>query len=183
MTSTTPLIRDFMTSDPYAIDQSLTVSDAADRMRSHNIHHLLVLEGQALRGVVALNDLHLALSVAEDDASELPVANAVRPAMVCSPYTYLTSVLGDMEARRLDHVVIVDDDSVVAGIFTLTDALRAARSLANRYTAVPLQEVDRGSPPPEREQNLPNVRVKRMLKDHHAGPESASGLVMGKVMG
>lgn len=182
MTSNAPLIRDFMTPDPYAIDRSLSVADAADRMRAHNIRHLLVLEGSVLRGVVNLSDLHLAQVLSKEDAAHTSVAEALRPAMTCSPFAYLSSVLRDMESRRLDDVVVIDSNGDVVGIFTLTDAMRAARSLANRYTVAPIQEVDRGDVPDERERTLPRVRVKRMLSRAHASPGHANGLVMGEVM-
>ncbi|MCR9159995.1 MAG: CBS domain-containing protein [Nannocystaceae bacterium] len=182
MTVEPPLIREFMTPDPYAIEQSLTISDASDRMRAHNIGHLIVLDKEELRGVVTRSDLHLALALSNDSAADTLVADAVRPAMTCSPFSYLASVLRDMDQRRLDNVVVLDHGSDVVGIFTLVDAARAARSLANNYAAAPEQEVDRGSVPPERERTLPKVRVKRMLGRAHAAPRHANGLVMGEVM-
>ncbi len=182
MSNKLPLIRDYMTPDPYAIDQTLSISDASDRMRAHNIGHLIVLEGQELRGVVGLSDLHLALRRSNENAAKTPVVEALRPAMTCSPFSYLSSVLRDMDERRLDNVVVINHANEVVGIFTLVDAARAARGLANRFTAVPVQDVDRGAIPPNRQKTLPRVRVKRMLGRGHAGPRHASGLVMGEVV-
>lgn len=178
----TPLIRDFMTADPYGIDISLTVADAYERMRAFNVGHLIVVDGQALRGIVSRSDLHLALTLTKDDAKHTLVKEAVRPALTCSPFSYLSSVLRMMESQGTDDVVVLDPDSTVAGIFTLVDAAQAARSLAQHIAAEPEHSPDRGDVPEVRERTLPNVRVRRMLERGHAGPRHANGLVMGQVI-
>ncbi len=181
MTTPVPLIRDFMTLDPYGIDAELSLADAADRMQTHGIHHLLVMKDHVLEGVVRSSDLELALMVSKDGAADTPVSRAMRPAMMASPFAHLSAVAGDMEARQLEMVVVVDDDALVVGVFTMTDALRAVRALATQRPAEPMVQPDRGDVPATREKTLPSVRVRKMLRRGHAGPGSANGLVMGQV--
>jgi predicted transcriptional regulator len=171
-----------MTPDPYGIDMSLTIADAFERMRTHNINHLIVMDGETLRGTVSRSDLQLAVMIAKDDAAHRLIKDAVRPALTCSPTSYLSTILRLMESRGVDGVVVMDGDCEVAGIFTLFDAARAAQSLADGIAAAPATGPDRGDVPEVREKTLPTVRIRRMLKSAHAGPVHATGLVMGKVM-
>lgn len=52
MPTRTHTIYDFMSPEPTGIDRSLTLADAAERMRLHQIGYLLVLDGVRLVGVI-----------------------------------------------------------------------------------------------------------------------------------
>jgi len=158
-----PTVDRYMTADPCAIDEGLTLADAADRMQANHIHHLLVLRDTALLGVVTATDLSIALAVSGSEGAT-PVRSAVRPALVCPPHTRLVDVAARLEHDHEECAVIVDGDSQAVGIFTRTDALRALREQLLGHEVAPEATsthmlVESG----ERRAVLPSVRVRRLL--------------------
>lgn len=167
-----------MTPDPCAVDEGLTVADAIDRMAANNIRHLLVLRGQRLVGVVGHGDLLMAAEVRGRDA---PVSAATRHAHLCDPDESIEGVVRQMERTHRESAVAVRG-GIVAGIFTITDALRALRQLVVGEEVQP-EVVPTHVPelPADREQVLPNVRVKRLLRERGAVPSPNDGRVLGSV--
>ena len=114
-----PPVSRYMTRSPYAVAPRDKLSAARELMRHYQIRHLPVIEDDELVGIVTDRDL-LAINEPEDvvaDAmcSQVPSFNEETP---------LDQVIAVMENRHLGSVAIVGR-SGVAGIFTLTDAMRA----------------------------------------------------------
>lgn len=172
-------IREFMSPDPCAIDEALTLSDAAQRMRENDIRHLLVLHNDELIGTVDAHDLDLALAVAGRGAEHGTMQLAVRSPCVCSVELPVAEVASRMQHGRYTCAVIVEDDLAV-GIFTLTDAL--ALIAGER----PLHGMQKATAPSE---NAPSrsdlarsrLRVRRILGAHHAAPGPNDGKAFGTV--
>ena len=120
-------IQDVMAKSIITVDVSEGVDAARARMVENDIHHLPVLDGDNLIGVVSDRDLKLAVSL--KDLSSGPYG--VRDVYVADPYqvapdTSLSEVLGVMHERRIGSALVVDNGKVV-GIFTALDALRVLR--------------------------------------------------------
>jgi acetoin utilization protein AcuB len=92
------------------------------------IHHLPVLDGGEVVGMVTERDLALA-------ADRLgTVASAMVPVHRVAAETPLDEVLDAMTAKHLDAIVVTGDGTV-EGIFTASDAVRALRDLVRRRSA------------------------------------------------
>lgn len=117
-------VSDWMTRHPEEIDRRDGLEKAARLMHDRGFHHLPVMDGARLFGVVSSRDLDVVLT-AVGAPTKLTVGDvcADNPYTV-SPTTPLVDVAQVMMDRHLGSAVVVDAD-VVVGIFTITDALRA----------------------------------------------------------
>lgn len=180
--STAPTVGEFMTLDPCAIDEDLTLADAADRMLTNNIRHLLVLREGHLIGLLDASDLALANAVTGDRTDEINVSSATRGVFRCPPHMPVAHVVATMERNHYGCAAVVDDRNNVVGIFTITDALRALRrTVAGHPVQAQVEPTHRPDIPEVRDSVLPRVRVKRMLKARGAAPSADQGLVLGTV--
>jgi acetoin utilization protein AcuB len=117
-------ISDWMSRHPEEIDRRDGLEAALQLMRDRGIHHLPVMDGGHLYGIVSSRDLDVVLT-AVGTPTELAVGDVcARNVYTVGPTTSLSEVAREMMERHLGSVVVVDA-GVVVGIFTLTDALRA----------------------------------------------------------
>lgn len=114
-----------MTRMPHTIDPDATLEEAHKVMRKYQFHHLPVVRGADLVGLVSLRDLLLIETLKDVD----PAAVQVHETMSKDPFTVsfdapIDKVAAAMAADRVGSAVVVDGDEVV-GIFTTHDALTA----------------------------------------------------------
>ncbi len=111
-------IADVMTRQPWTvqIDDSLAV--ARRMIVEREIHHLPVLDGGEVVGMMTEREL----AVAGDRLGT--AADAMVPAHCVPADAPLDEVLEALTARGRDAVVVVGDDGAVEGIFTTSDAVR-----------------------------------------------------------
>lgn len=119
-----PTLADYITRIPITVDCGQTVSFARSLMVEHGIHHLPVLRGDQVVGVLSQRDL-LVLDAAGAEADEM----LLEKAMVADPYVAdidcdLALVAREMAGRKIGSAVVVSDGRVIA-MFTTNDALRA----------------------------------------------------------
>ena len=118
-------VEEYMTPGPRVIRSDLPLRQAAEEMKESGVHHLPVVEGDGLVGLLTADDLR-----AYDECSELVrIRLRVEDVMIPMPYAVpgtapLREVVEAMIAGRYSAAV-VRDDGRVSGVFTLTDALRA----------------------------------------------------------
>ena len=117
-----PTLKAVMSPFPYSIALDATVDEARHLMSRHNVHHLPVVDGQRLVGIVSDRDLR-ALFCAPNIAEF-----KVRDIYVAEPYvveldTPLERVLGEMADRQIG-ATLVTRNGKLAGIFTAVDACR-----------------------------------------------------------
>jgi acetoin utilization protein AcuB len=120
-------IADLMTRQPWTvrIDDSLAL--ARRMLAEREIHHLPVLDGGEVVGMVTERDLAFA-------ADRLgTVSSAMAPVHCVATEMPVDEVLEMMTARRWDAVVVTSG-GVVEGIFTASDAVRVLRDLLRRRT-------------------------------------------------
>ncbi len=124
-----PQVREHMTHLPVEIDRCQTVAEAQRLMETHEIHHLPIMTGLRLRGIVSQGDI-LAARIRHGAAlDELPAESVgSTDVLTVSPVTPVDQVAASMLARRVGSAVVVDGGYVV-GIFTAVDALRTLSNL------------------------------------------------------
>jgi acetoin utilization protein AcuB len=117
-------INDWMTRLPEEIDRREGLEKAAQLMRDRGFHHLPVMDGSHLYGIVSSRDLDVVLT-AVGTPTKLTIGDVcARSPYTVGPTTPIAEVAQAMMERHLGSAVVVDD-GVVVGIFTITDALRA----------------------------------------------------------
>lgn len=123
-------VRDWMTRAPATVPDDCPIDVAVSRMRSEEIRHLLVFDGDRLVGILSSRDLgRLAGAQGRASLSSGPV----RSIMTESPITAAPEMPVTQAARllleaRIGALPVRDDDAIV-GIFTLSDALEALLSM------------------------------------------------------
>jgi acetoin utilization protein AcuB len=115
-------IADVMTCQPWTVQLDDSLAVARRMVAEREIHHLPVLDGSVVVGMVDERGLAGAgdrLGVAAD---------VVVPVHIVPETTPLDEVLDAMVAGRWDAVVVTRDGTV-AGIFTASDAVRLLRDV------------------------------------------------------
>jgi CBS domain-containing protein len=95
-------------------------------MREHLVHHLPVLDGDSVMGMLSDRDVEVAESVGGPSGFDGTTVAAVmtRHPYVVEPDAPLEQVVQELVARRYGSALVVSGGQVV-GIFTGTDALQA----------------------------------------------------------
>lgn len=116
-------VREYMTSMPHTIGHDMGLNKAAEMMKKYSCHHLPVLDGGQLVGVISDRDLAKTNKInvtnkltVEDIMTEEPIT--VDPAMD----VYQVAIL--MHEKRIGSVIVSPTEEEPWGIFTATDALR-----------------------------------------------------------
>lgn len=119
-----------MTPSPHSIGKNQTLSVAHQIMRDHGLRHLPVLDGGKLVGILSQRDLYFIETLKDVDPESTEVAEAMTEgAYAVSPEAPLHEVATTMAEQKLGCAVVVDQASVVVGIFTAVDALRVLGEL------------------------------------------------------
>ena len=127
-----PIVREYMTKLPVEAERCRTVREAMDLMDLHEIHHVPVMNGSHLIGIVTEHDVMRARIEHGGRFSVVALADICqRDVLSVSPVTPVDEVVRRMLGRNAGSAVVVDGGFVV-GIFTTTDALRLLRDLFSR---------------------------------------------------
>lgn len=124
-------VADYMTFAPYTICAGQSMAEAHALMRTHKVRHLPVLRDGLLVGMVSVGDLHLLETLPDVEPLQVTVEEAMtRDPYVVSPDTPLAEVAREMSERKLGSAVVQDRGTVVVGVFTSVDGLRALADLS-----------------------------------------------------
>lgn len=112
-----------MTEIPHTIGKDTSVRKAREMMREFSYHHLPVLHGGLVVGLVTERDLRVAEALKEDENT------LVEEIMNDQPYfvdrdANIKDVLGTMLKKGFSSVLIRGTKDKPWGVFTTTDALR-----------------------------------------------------------
>ena len=125
-------VKNFMTESPHAIGADQSLKFAHDRMTQWGTHHLPVLEGGQLVGVISERDIALISAVSPHQLETI----VVEEAMAAEPYAVAPSDdIAVVVAHMLQHkyrTAVVMDHNKVLGVFTSMDALRLLSKLLQR---------------------------------------------------
>jgi acetoin utilization protein AcuB len=108
---------------------------AFDLMRSRNIHHLPVVDGGRVVGIVAERDLLLA--AANFGSSEVPIGEIMRSPAVCvGESALLKEAARLLVVRHIGSLPVLDSKKALVGIITETDIFKIAAGMLRARPAV-----------------------------------------------
>ena len=110
----------------YSAGPSESVYDAVRRMAQHNIGALLVLGPDgALAGIISERDYTRKVVLKGKSSRETPISEIMTAPVVCgSPEQSLEEAMALMTEKRVRHLPVVQDDSVV-GVVSIGDLVKA----------------------------------------------------------
>ncbi len=131
------LVSDIMTLEPSCCTPECTAQQAAARMRQWSLGVLPVvkdMEERRIVGIVTDRDLCLAVVAAGRVPAHVTVGECMSSEVVCcAPGEPAGRALDVMREQRVRRLPVVDSESRVAGIISLSDIIR--------YAAVPEAEI------------------------------------------
>lgn len=127
-----PRVKDYMTRQPYSIDEQTSIAEADRTMRKYNIRHLPVVVNNKVVGIVSDRDVKSVGSIkASPETLQVKFILHEQPYTV-DPNTTLDEVAKQMAMHHYGSAIIVDNDQLV-GIFTTVDACRALSKVLENY--------------------------------------------------
>ncbi|WP_147124403.1 DUF294 nucleotidyltransferase-like domain-containing protein [Shimia ponticola] len=113
-----------MTADPVTCAPETPIKDVARQMAETRISSVCITNSKTLLGIVTLRDLNAKVLATGRPVDE-PIANIMTASpLTVAPHTLVMDVLHLMVERRIGHVPILENDTLV-GIVTQTDLTRA----------------------------------------------------------
>jgi CBS domain-containing protein len=114
---------------PAETDRREPLSAVVRHMREQHCHHVPIMDGSHLYGILSRQDLH-ELALREDEPQGELVAGDVctRDVLTFGPMEPIVEVARAMLDRHVSSALVVDS-GVLVGIFTSTDALRLIAEL------------------------------------------------------
>lgn len=122
-------VRDCMSRLPSEVERDEPLAVVVDQMRAQRCHHVPVLDGARLHGVLSRQDLHedlLRTGRTMDDVTAGDVCT--RDVLTVAPTTPIVEVATRMLERGVSSALVTDGD-VLVGIFTSNDAVRLLAEL------------------------------------------------------
>lgn len=114
-------VSEIMSAGIQTVRPGTPVATARERMRARGIHHLLVVEGGEMRGVLSARDL--VLRGRRGAAAKLVAGDFMTPRVVSvKPETSVHRAANIMRGHSIGCVIVVSDSKPV-GIVTLSDLL------------------------------------------------------------
>ena len=122
-------VRECMSHLPAEVDRRDPLSEAVRQMREQHCHHMPVMDGPRLFGILSREDLH-EVALREGTSTAEPVVGDVCTGdpLTVEPMTPIVEVAQAMIDRQVGSA-LVTDGGVLVGIFTNTDALRLIAGL------------------------------------------------------
>ena len=122
-------VRECMSHLPAEADRRDPLRDVVRHMREQHCHHVPIMDGPRLYGILSREDLH---ELALRDGTSTPdlVAGDVckRDVLTVAPMTPIVEVAQAMIDRQVGSALVTEGD-VLVGIFTSTDALQLIAGL------------------------------------------------------
>ncbi|MCC6137867.1 MAG: CBS domain-containing protein [Bdellovibrionaceae bacterium] len=112
-----------MTEMPHTIGEGATVVKAREMMREFGYHHLPVLKGGTLVGIISERDLRVAELLNKDAETSIADIMSEEPYMVDHDAD-IKDVLAAMQKKGFSSVIVKGTKKDSWGIFTTTDAIR-----------------------------------------------------------
>ena len=134
MSKSEPIVKKYMSPQPYFIEESDTLEKARDLMSKHQVRHLPVMKQGKVFGIVSDRDIKMACSIIGSDPSKMKVADMCHEhPFVTHPETLLHEAAAEMAEKRYGSAIVVQNGELV-GILTTVDICRAlAEVLQTRF--------------------------------------------------
>jgi len=128
-----PSVAVLMQPFPYFAEPDTSVVQIRELMKSHNIRHIPIKQGEHIVGIISERDLRPMdnSAIMPPMTDEIPVRNV----MTLNPYvveidTPLTTVIFEMTERKIGAVIVLSSGRL-AGMVTVIDICRALGELLN----------------------------------------------------
>lgn len=121
-----PTLAEVMTAFPAHVDEQMPLPEAAEQMKIHNCHHLPVMDGHQVVGLLTTEDLRLAQQPGHpvSELAELTAGDMCRRQLKqVDLHTRLDVVLMGMAEQNINAVLVMRQERL-AGILTSLDACR-----------------------------------------------------------
>ncbi len=120
----------------FSVAPDAPLAEAARRLRLYNVGVLLVLDGEALVGILSERDLVRAMADEGAGALKMPVRSEMSaPVETCGPADEVRALMARMTARRIRHLPVVDD-GLVAGVVSIGDVVKSRVQEVQAETAL-----------------------------------------------
>lgn len=127
-------VYEVMTKAVETVKPAVRASEAKNRMRQKNIHHLIVTQGDELKGVVSERDLggpKLPKSLGDWTVEDLMTT----PVVTVTSRTPVRRAASLMKGRSIGSLVVTSANGKVAGIVTVSDLLELLARQPEREVA------------------------------------------------
>jgi len=125
-------VKDCMTRAPVRVTEDASIGTALARMRSADVRHLIVMDGDRLCGVVSVRDLRRLAGPALAALLVEPVSRIMSDDPVTiAPDTPVATAARVLLDRKIGALPVRDGDEII-GIFTTADALEALLALTGK---------------------------------------------------
>lgn len=116
-------VSEFMTAMPHSIGEDIELTKAKEMMDQYSCHHLPVLKGGHLVGIISDRDVRAAENANPDGEMTIGQIMSDEPVVV-QPEQDVYQVAILMHQKKIGSVIVSATDKSPWGIFTATDALR-----------------------------------------------------------
>lgn len=117
-------VRQYMTHLPVEVERCETAQETFDVMETHGVHHIPVMSGSHLHGILSRDNLLEAQLRLGDQFAGTSIASlCTSDPLVVSPIEPIDAVVRKMQRRKTDCALVMDGGFVV-GVFTTTDVMR-----------------------------------------------------------
>jgi CBS domain-containing protein len=107
------------------VDPGLTVSGLVAELARHNVGAMVVIENEDVVGIVSERDVVRQLHERGADLLNAPVSDIMTSSVVtCASHDSVDSLAETMTERRIRHMPVVDDGSLV-GIVSIGDVVKS----------------------------------------------------------
>ena len=121
-----PFVHQYMTRSPTTIAATEKLSEAERIMKKFAIHHLPVMSGERLVGMLSIRDIQVVAGLTDARLDQISVDEAMSEKPYAVPQNEtIDKVAAHMAAERLGSAIVLDDIENVVGVFTTHDALTA----------------------------------------------------------
>jgi CBS domain-containing protein len=181
------LVKEYMTENVVTISPNDTLMHARNTMLRYGIGRLVVVEDGLVKGIITLTDIMYSVSLPELYYKPL-IDILVKDVMTPNPVTVkeetsLKEACQIMLKYNIGGLPVVNDEGVLVGIFTRTDALRAyAENAGDIYTVGQAMDIDppRVSPYSSLRKIIEAMETKPYMKTLVVDGESLMGIITKK---
>jgi len=109
----------------FSVEPETPVLEAIRAMAAHHVGALLVMQGEALRGIVSERDYARKVILLGRSSADTPVRDIMSsPVITVSPDTSVQTCMQLMTDKRVRHLPVVDEARVV-GMVSIGDLVKA----------------------------------------------------------
>jgi CBS domain-containing protein len=132
-------VRDYMTTDPVALQATDSVEAAAEAMRQHDIGNVLVLERDRIMGILTDRDIAVRVVAEHREPGETRLADVCsRELTTLSPDDTIEDAIAVMQNKAIRRLPVVDGGRPV-GVVALGDLAPRGTTLGEISAAPPNQ--------------------------------------------